>query len=88
MQGQGRVFLLAATLRPETMYGQTNCWVLPDGLYGAFRWRFSCSQQPPAAPCSLSAGMVRHLGRRAARTLLKWHMLHCVIIYNVIIRVE
>ena len=37
MQGKGRVFLLAATLRPETMYGQTNCWALPDGDYGAFR---------------------------------------------------
>lgn len=31
-----RVFLAAATLRPETMYGQTNAWVLPDGKYGAF----------------------------------------------------
>jgi leucyl-tRNA synthetase len=31
-----RVFLAAATLRPETMYGQTNAWVLPDGQYGAF----------------------------------------------------
>ena len=31
-----QVFLGAATLRPETMYGQTNCWVLPDGQYGAF----------------------------------------------------
>ena len=30
------VFLAAATLRPETMYGQTNCWVLPDGKYGAY----------------------------------------------------
>jgi leucyl-tRNA synthetase len=34
---EGRdVFLPAATLRPETMYGQTNCWVLPTGEYGAF----------------------------------------------------
>lgn len=33
----GKVFLLAATLRPETMYGQTNCWVLPEGQYGAYR---------------------------------------------------
>jgi len=24
-----RVFLVAATLRPETMYGQTNCYLLP-----------------------------------------------------------
>jgi len=30
------VFLAPATLRPETMYGQTNCWVLPEGEYGAF----------------------------------------------------
>ena len=28
---------MAATLRPETMYGQTNCWALPKGQYGAFR---------------------------------------------------
>ncbi|KAI3914548.1 hypothetical protein MKW92_008847 [Papaver armeniacum] len=31
-----RVFLAAATLRPETMYGQTNAWVLPEGKYGAY----------------------------------------------------
>eukprot|EP00283_Hemiselmis_rufescens_P008667 CAMPEP_0173420554 /NCGR_PEP_ID=MMETSP1357-20121228/1978_1 /TAXON_ID=77926 /ORGANISM="Hemiselmis rufescens, Strain PCC563" /LENGTH=1085 /DNA_ID=CAMNT_0014383351 /DNA_START=39 /DNA_END=3296 /DNA_ORIENTATION=+ len=37
------VFLLAATLRPETMYGQTNCWMLPhdkegnDVWYGCYR---------------------------------------------------
>jgi len=31
------VFLLAATLRPETMAGQTNCWALPEGQYGAYR---------------------------------------------------
>eukprot|EP00850_Spirogloea_muscicola_P017139 SM000144S00687 [mRNA] locus=s144:372085:383178:+ [translate_table: standard] len=31
-----RVYLAAATLRPETMYGQTNAWVLPDGKYGAY----------------------------------------------------
>jgi leucyl-tRNA synthetase len=27
------IFLVAATLRPETMYGQTNCWVHPDITY-------------------------------------------------------
>jgi leucyl-tRNA synthetase len=37
LEGQGPVFLMAATLRPETMYGQTNCWALPDGDYAAFR---------------------------------------------------
>ncbi|KAI9921675.1 hypothetical protein PsorP6_002514 [Peronosclerospora sorghi] len=31
-----KVFLAAATLRPETLYGQTNCFVLPEGEYGAF----------------------------------------------------
>ena len=30
------VFLVAATLRPETMYGQTNCYVLPEGEYGVY----------------------------------------------------
>ena len=30
------VFLVAGTLRPETMYGQTNCWILPECDYGAF----------------------------------------------------
>ncbi|KAK4294869.1 hypothetical protein Pmani_032536 [Petrolisthes manimaculis] len=27
------VFLIAATMRPETMYGQTNCWLGPDLNY-------------------------------------------------------
>jgi leucyl-tRNA synthetase len=31
------VYLLAATLRPETMCGQTNCWILPKGTYGCFK---------------------------------------------------
>ena len=38
MQEQGlEVFLLAATLRTETVYGQTNSWVLPGGQYGVYR---------------------------------------------------
>jgi leucyl-tRNA synthetase len=32
-----KTFLLAATLRPETMYGQTNCWVGPEIEYGIYR---------------------------------------------------
>jgi len=32
-----KVFLLAATLRAETMPGQTNCWILPEGTYGCFK---------------------------------------------------
>ncbi|XP_039630394.1 leucine--tRNA ligase, cytoplasmic-like [Polypterus senegalus] len=30
------IFMVAATLRPETMFGQTNCWVRPDMKYIAF----------------------------------------------------
>lgn len=33
------VILPAATLRPETMYGQTNCFVLPEGDYGVYKMR-------------------------------------------------
>ena len=31
------IYLVAATLRPETMYGQTNCFVLPRGRYLAMK---------------------------------------------------
>ena len=34
-----KVFLVAATLRPETMYGQTNCFVLPGATYGVFEMK-------------------------------------------------
>lgn len=34
--GDKSVYLVPATLRPETMYGQTNCFVLPEGEYGAY----------------------------------------------------
>ncbi|XP_058822795.1 leucine--tRNA ligase, cytoplasmic [Topomyia yanbarensis] len=30
------IYLVCGTLRPETMYGQTNCWVHPDIKYIAF----------------------------------------------------
>ncbi|CAK9105361.1 Leucine--tRNA ligase (Leucyl-tRNA synthetase) (LeuRS) [Durusdinium trenchii] len=36
VSGDARVFMVAATLRPETMYGQTNCFILPTGTYGVF----------------------------------------------------
>lgn len=43
------VFLVAATLRPETMYGQTNCYILPTGKYGAYLMKddsvFICSER-------------------------------------------
>ncbi|KAL6098507.1 lars1 [Pungitius sinensis] len=35
MKGK-QIYLVAATLRPETMFGQTNCWVRPDMKYIAF----------------------------------------------------
>ncbi len=35
--GKEDVFLVAATLRPETMYGQTNCWMHPDIRYVVVR---------------------------------------------------
>ena len=34
--GGRKIFLVAATLRPETMYGQTNCFVSPTLKYGIF----------------------------------------------------
>ena len=34
--GNRAIYLVPATLRPETMYGQTNCFVLPTGEYGAY----------------------------------------------------
>ena len=46
---QKHCFLVAATLRPETMYGQTNCFVLPEGDYGLYGMNndevFICSQR-------------------------------------------
>lgn len=49
-----RIYLGPATLRPETMYGQTNCFVLPSGEYGAY---------------IDSAGDVLIISERAARNL-------------------
>lgn len=34
---KANIYLVAATLRPETMYGQTNCWVHPDIAYIAYK---------------------------------------------------
>ncbi|XP_040855077.1 leucine--tRNA ligase, cytoplasmic [Ochotona curzoniae] len=43
------IFLVAATLRPETMFGQTNCWVHPDVKYIGFETMngdiFICTQR-------------------------------------------
>ena len=43
------VFLPAATLRPETMYGQTNCFIKPESEYGVYEMKgdeyFVCSER-------------------------------------------
>ena len=43
-----KIFMVAATLRPETMYGQTNCFVLPRGEYLAIEMKngeiYICSE--------------------------------------------
>ncbi|KAG0221520.1 leucine-tRNA ligase [Mortierella sp. GBAus27b] len=36
-----QIYLVAATLRPETMYGQTNCFVGVDLKYGVYKTRNS-----------------------------------------------
>ncbi|CAF0882204.1 unnamed protein product, partial [Brachionus calyciflorus] len=36
------IYLVAATLRPETMYGQTNCWVQPEIKYVLFETIDNC----------------------------------------------
>jgi len=58
--GATEVFLVAATLRPETMYGQTNCFVLPDGEYGFFKMNggevFVCSKRSALNMCYQGLG--------------------------------
>lgn len=36
LEANRRIFLVAGTLRPETMYGQVCCWAQPEGAYGVF----------------------------------------------------
>ncbi|EGC36146.1 hypothetical protein DICPUDRAFT_78187 [Dictyostelium purpureum] len=48
LNGYKKVYLVSGTLRPELCYGVTNCWVLPDELYGAYEMAngdvFICNQ--------------------------------------------
>jgi leucyl-tRNA synthetase len=55
-----QVYLVAATLRPETMYGQTNCWLRPDMKYIAFE--VLSKQQPDKRQIFIAT-------RRAARNM-------------------
>lgn len=34
-----KIYLCAATLRAETMFGQTNCFILPEGEYGLYEMK-------------------------------------------------
>lgn len=58
------LFLVAATLRPETMFGQTNCWVRPDMKYIGFETAngdiFICTQR--AARNMSYQGFTKHNG--------------------------
>uniref|UniRef100_A0A673V2P3 Leucine--tRNA ligase, cytoplasmic n=1 Tax=Suricata suricatta TaxID=37032 RepID=A0A673V2P3_SURSU len=58
------IFLVAATLRPETMFGQTNCWVRPDMKYIGFETAngdiFICTQR--AARNMSYQGFTKHSG--------------------------
>eukprot|EP00930_Biecheleria_cincta_P032699 TRINITY_DN22676_c0_g1_i1.p1 TRINITY_DN22676_c0_g1~~TRINITY_DN22676_c0_g1_i1.p1 ORF type:complete len:1206 (-),score=292.68 TRINITY_DN22676_c0_g1_i1:49-3597(-) len=61
--GDREVFLVAATLRPETMYGQTNCFVLPEGEYGFFQMKsgevFVCTDRSALNLCYQDIGELR-----------------------------
>jgi len=63
--GDADVFLVAATLRPETMYGQTNCFVLPEGEYGFFRMLsgevFVCTRRSALNMCYQDLGELKTL---------------------------
>ncbi|WFD18644.1 leucine--tRNA ligase [Malassezia caprae] len=64
LQGK-KVYLIAATLRPETMYGQTNCYVGPKIEYGAYKINdtdvFVCTER--AARNFAYQGIVDERGR-------------------------
>lgn len=59
------IFLVAATLRPETMYGQTNCFVLPEGQYGFYKMNggevFVCSKRSARNMCYQDLGELQTL---------------------------
>jgi len=41
LEGLKNVYFAPVTLRPETMFGQTNCWIHPEGKYGAYQFKDS-----------------------------------------------
>lgn len=51
------IYLGAATLRPETMYGQTNCWVGPEIDYGVYQLDPSFSIERELLICTERAAL-------------------------------
>eukprot|EP00941_MAST-03F_sp_MAST-3F-sp1_P005238 g5238.t1 len=79
-----KVFLVAATLRPETMYGQTNCFVLPDGDYAVYRTckseLFVCSKKSALNMSYQDVIEPRGEPEKALVTELKgWDLLGCAV---------
>jgi leucyl-tRNA synthetase len=67
-----QVFVVVATLRPETMYGQTNVWVHPDATYAKVKvgnetWIVS---EPCAKKLVYQIDNVTHIGTIHARELI------------------
>ncbi|MBM4250240.1 MAG: leucine--tRNA ligase [Euryarchaeota archaeon] len=73
--GEGALFLPAATLRPETVFGLTNIWLHPDAAYvvietGGERWLVSREAAPKLAHQDKALTVVREttgrefIGRR------------------------
>jgi len=64
--GDQPVYMVAATLRPETMYGQTNCFVLPEGEYGLYQMAsgevFVCSERSALNMCYQGVGLLADEG--------------------------
>ncbi|RWS26990.1 leucine--tRNA ligase: cytoplasmic-like protein, partial [Leptotrombidium deliense] len=65
-----RIYLVAATLRTETMYGQTNCWVKPDMKYVAFIVKNANTNEDEVVICTRRAalnmsyqGFTEHTGK-------------------------
>ena len=85
-----RVFLVAATLRPETMYGQTNCWLHPDITYIAFEVRIHPEARFPSVlyvkfrylfPFSLAIYKIKYLSNVYFLSLLPTRLNRVMCLY-------
>jgi len=77
----GRVFIMAATLRPETVFGQTNLWVDPGVEYVVVR--VDGEKWIVSEPCAKKLGDQQHevevVGTRTGRVLMGKHAIAPVI---------